>query len=93
VIKGCGMLAIESMSSTNPAWEDLQEVQKAADRAATLTSHLLAFTRQQPIHAKTVKVNEAIVGVSKMLGRVLGEDVHLEMELNTQAECVRIDRG
>lgn len=93
VIKGCGMLAMESMSSANPAWEDLQEVQKAADRAAALTSHLLAFTRQQPIHAKTVNVNEAIRGVGKMLGRVLGEDVHLEMGLSTQTEWVRIDPG
>jgi PAS domain S-box-containing protein len=51
---------------------------RGAQRAATLTERLLAFSRQQPLEPKTVDVNKLLIGLSDLLGRSLGE--HIEVE-------------
>ena len=89
VIKGGSALALDHVPKESPAYEDLCEVQKAADRAAALTGHLLAFSRQKIVHKRTFEINDSIRDVSKMLYRVLGEDIKLRTELN--AGCGPID--
>ncbi|HEY2850158.1 MAG TPA: PAS domain S-box protein, partial [Gemmatimonadaceae bacterium] len=57
--------------------DDLEEIAKAADSAAALTRQLLAFSRQQVIEPKALDVNDVVRHASKMLKRVIGEDVEL----------------
>jgi PAS domain S-box-containing protein len=52
---------------------------KGADRAASLTQRLLAFSRRQPLQPKQVDVNRIIAGMSELLDRALGETVELEV--------------
>jgi PAS domain S-box-containing protein len=52
---------------------------KGADRAASLTQRLLAFSRRQPLQPKPVDVNRIIGGMSDLLDRALGETVELEV--------------
>jgi PAS domain S-box-containing protein len=51
---------------------------RGAQRAATLTERLLAFSRQQPLEPKPVDVNQLLIGLSDLLGRSLGETIEME---------------
>src|SRR5690606_29761332 len=72
---------------------DMQEVIKAAQRAASLTGQLLAFSRRQTIEPKIVNVDDSILEIEKLLRRVIGEDVGIVLQLQGQLGKVRIDPG
>lgn len=63
--------------------EDVERFAKSAlqgaQRAAALTSRLLAFSRRQPLEPKEVAVNSLISGMSEMLRRTLGENIAIEI--------------
>ena len=75
------------------ATELVEEIDKAADSATDLTRQLLAFSRQQLVEPTVFAVNDAIEETSKMLRRLIGEDVTLATKLSSKAGHVRIDRG
>ena len=54
---------------------------EGAERAALLTHRLLAFSRQQPLSPEVVDINKFVAGMSEMLRRILGENLHLETVL------------
>ena len=56
----------------------IDNAMEGAERAAQLTSRLLAFSRQQPLAPKALDVNKLIGGMSEMLRRTLGENVRIE---------------
>jgi len=56
----------------------IDNAMEGAERAAQLTSRLLAFSRQQPLAPKSIDVNKLIGGMSEMLRRTLGENVRIE---------------
>ncbi len=72
---------------------DLEEIQKAGERAASLTKQLLAFSRRQMLEPKIVDVNGIIANLEKMLRRVIGEDVELVTSLASDLDVVRADPG
>ena len=57
----------------------LENAMHGAQRAATLTKRLLAFSRQQPLNPALLDVNRVLNGLSDFLRRALGEDVSLEI--------------
>jgi PAS domain S-box-containing protein len=65
----------------DPLQEDLAQVRQAADRAASLVTQLLAFSRQQLIRRSTLDLNGIVADSARMLGRTLGTDVELHLEL------------
>jgi two-component system, cell cycle sensor histidine kinase and response regulator CckA len=71
----------------------VEEVQRAARRAAELTSQLLAFSRQRPAAPTTVDVAETVVGVRAMLERLLGADMELIVRVEGDVVPVLADRG
>jgi len=81
VILGHTAFALESVSEGHPLRDDLLEVEKAGRRAAALTSQLLAFGRRQVLQPKPIDLNHVVVELEKMLRRVIGEDVQLELAL------------
>ncbi len=70
-----------------------QEIHKTADQAATLTRQLLAFSRKQILQPKVLDLNDVMVGVGKMLGRLIGEDIALKTNLSSRLWRVKIDVG
>jgi signal transduction histidine kinase/CheY-like chemotaxis protein len=72
---------------------DLKQVRSAADRAATLTRQLLAFSRKQVLRPSVVDVNEVVGGVTTMLARVMPENIRVSTTLGTGLEPVFVDRG
>lgn len=71
--------------------EYTKEVQKAADRAASLTRQLLAFGKRQPNEPKLLDLNESIADVQPMLMRLVGEKVQVITHFATGLRPLRID--
>ncbi|MBV9608542.1 MAG: PAS domain S-box protein, partial [Acidobacteria bacterium] len=91
VIKGHSELALEEMSESEPLYASVQEIQRAADRAASLTRQLLAFSRRQVLAPKVLDLNQLMVDAQKLLRRLLGEDIELITALGSQLGSVRAD--
>jgi PAS domain S-box-containing protein len=74
-------LVLEGVPRDSPDYPLFAEIEKAANRATSLTRQLLAFSRRQPIERRTIDLNGAINELSHMLRRIIGEDVEVEMRL------------
>jgi CheY-like chemotaxis protein len=72
---------------------EVEEIQRAADRAASLTRQLLAFSRQQVLAPKVIDLNSVVSNMDKLLKRLLGEDVDLFAVLDPKIGTVRADPG
>ncbi|HUP53715.1 MAG TPA: PAS domain S-box protein [Longimicrobiales bacterium] len=73
--------------------EGLQGIELAAKRAAGLTRQLLTFSRRDVVEPIVLDPAEAVEGLKGMLGRMIGEDVELELVRRDGVGSVRIDRG
>lgn len=73
--------------------EGLEQIRRAADRAASLTQQLLAFSRKQVLQPQVLDLNEATADVQKMLARVIGEDIELIAVLHPSLDTVKADPG
>lgn len=93
VIKGYCELALESMREDNLARSHVQEIERAADRAASLTRQLLAFSRKQVLQPIILSPNTVIEELKKMLRRLVREDIDLIITLDPELGRARVDRG
>jgi len=71
----------------------LLEIRTAADRAADLTRQLLLFSRKQAMQPRDLDLNDVVTGVAKMLQRIIGEDVRLQLNLHSHPLMIRADAG
>jgi two-component system, cell cycle sensor histidine kinase and response regulator CckA len=76
----------------DPNLRDVLDLRQAVDRGAGLTRQLLAFSRQQPIAPTVLNLNVLLEETSRMLGRLIGEDIELLLAPATEELCVRADR-
>jgi PAS domain S-box-containing protein len=72
---------------------DLEEIAKAAGRAAALTKQLLSFSRRHVMETVSIDLNALIVDMVTMLRRVIGEDIELTTSFGSDLSVVRADRG
>lgn len=72
---------------------DTTEIQKAGMRAARLTRQLLAFSRKQIIEPTLLSLNAVVTNILVMLGRLIGEDVKIVVNLGHELALVKADRG
>ena len=93
VIKGYSELMLDQLDGGDPMRAEVEEVQRAADRAAALTRQLLAFSRQQVLAPKVIDLNAVVSNMDKLLKRLLGEDVDLFTVLDPKIGTVRADPG
>lgn len=70
---------------------DIEEIQRAGERAAALTRQLLAFSRQQPTAPGVVDLNGLLKDLSRMLRRLIGEQIELESRLASRLRPVLAD--
>ena len=73
--------------------QDIEQIRKSADRAASLTQQLLAFSRRQVLKPETVDINAVIDETLQLLDRVLHEDIQLKAGFGRSLKQVRVDRG
>ncbi len=91
VILGFTEMTLMELEEGSSSYNNLQEIYKAAERSAALTSQLLAFARKQPIKPKTIDLNDSIEEMYKMLIRLIGEDTSLEWTPSPSPAMVHID--
>ena len=91
IIMGHGELLLAG--ADQEARNGLEQIRRAADRAASLTQQLLAFSRKQVLQPKVLDLNEAVADVQKMLARVIGEDIQLVAGLHPSLMSVKVDPG
>jgi PAS domain S-box-containing protein len=70
-----------------------RQITQAAERAAGLTRQLLAFGRRQLIQPRRLDLNKTVGNISEMLGRLLGEDVALQLNYSPVPAMVEADAG
>ena len=73
--------------------DDLNEVLKAAQRAANLTQQLLTFSRRQVVNPRIVDLNELVTDTHKMIRRIIGENIEVVIRAATDAGLVKADPG
>ena len=70
---------------------DIEEITKAGHRATRLTRQLLAFSRKQRLVPQVLDLNGVVVDLGKMLMRVIGEDIRLEIQTGPALEHTKVD--
>jgi PAS domain S-box-containing protein len=93
VIIGYSEALLQKMGADDPMREAVDEIEKAGQRAAALTQQLLAFSRKQVLEPKILDLNSIVADVEKMLRRLIGADVNLEITPSPTLERVKADRG
>jgi two-component system cell cycle sensor histidine kinase/response regulator CckA len=90
-VKAYTEFLLEDLEEADPRRTDVQEIAKAADRAASLTRQLLAFSRKQVLQPRPLNLNEVVEGMEKMLRRLIGEDLHIVTRLDPDLHLVEAD--
>jgi PAS domain S-box-containing protein len=93
VISGYAELVAEQVDPGSKTFVSVEQIRKAADRAAALTRQLLAFSRQQVLETKILDINLIVEEMAKMLPRLLGEDIELQSRLSAGIGEVKADQG
>jgi PAS domain S-box-containing protein len=93
VMFGYGQLLLDQLPPQSAQHEEVREILKAAESAATLTRQLLAFSRRQIITLREIDLNEVVEQLGKMLRRVIGEDVTFATVLAPNLGRIRADTG
>jgi two-component system cell cycle sensor histidine kinase/response regulator CckA len=91
VIHGHASLLLSNSTLTGTSVRSAQQIGQAAERAAALTRQLLTFSRRQVIQPRSLDLNEVISNMTRMLGRLLGEDVALQLQYSPQPAWVKAD--
>jgi PAS domain S-box-containing protein len=76
-----------------PSYEYAEEIEKAGQRAVSLTRQLLAFSRQQVLDPVILNLNTLVSEMEKMLPRLIGEDIQLNLFLDPAIGQVKADTG
>ena len=90
-IRGNAELLLADLPPDSVSREDVEEIRRAADRAAALTRQLLAFSRRQVLQPRMLDLNQSVGEMERMMRRLLGEDVELVTRLAPGLRRVRAD--
>ena len=93
VIIGSGVLLLDKLAPAADERQEVEEMVKAANRAAALTTQLLAFSRRQIIQPKVTSISSIVEGLRPMLSRLLGEDIELVVVATKGPDLARVDPG
>ncbi len=91
VILGYTDTSLLQMDRGHPLYEAMTQIHLAAERSADLTRQLLAFSRKQITQPQVLNLNTLLENQSKMLDRLIGEDVELQFVPATSLWNVRLD--
>jgi len=91
VIHGYNEMLREHLTHDETGADYTAEIHKAAERAGALINQLLAFSRRQLAAPRIVNLNHSVQQIEKMLHRIIGEDIDLEMRLAPDISPVRVD--
>src|SRR5260370_12240547 len=93
VILGYSKMLLSDLAPDSPLFGSIEEISTAADRAAVLTQQLLAFSRHQVIQPKRFDINQRVIETHRILQRLIGEDIQLELALGEDIGQILADPG
>ena len=93
IITACGELLRGRVDAHSESSQYLDNIKKAAERGASLTRQLLAFSRRQPVQPKILDLNERLKEVSKLLRPLMGDDVKIVLSPSSAPAIVEADAG
>ncbi|OGO05160.1 MAG: hypothetical protein A2Y73_04515 [Chloroflexi bacterium RBG_13_56_8] len=93
VINGYCGLVFESLGENDPLREDVREILEAGDLAVSLVRQLLIFSRRQEQKVSVFSLNKVLTGMDKMLQRLIGENIQLELKLGEGLGNIKADEG
>jgi PAS domain S-box-containing protein len=91
VIKGHAEMLSDRLPQGSPQRFNVEQVQTAAERAASLTRHLLAFSRKQVLQPRVLDLNEVVGGMIQMVSRIIDENIELAFLPGAKLENVKAD--
>ncbi len=92
-ITGYSELAIKRLKAEDPLRRNIEGIIKAGERAASLTSQLLAFSRKQVLQPRVLDLNAVVSETEKMLRRLIGENIELRTALEPGLGRIKADPG
>jgi two-component system cell cycle sensor histidine kinase/response regulator CckA len=93
IIKGHGDLILDKLQATDPLQRNASQIEKAADRAASLTRQLLAFSRMQVLEPKVLDLNALVAEMCSLLRRLVREDISFTFRAGESLGRVKADPG
>jgi len=93
VVIGRCQLMLSRYQLGDPAYEDFDQIESTAQRAAALTRQLLAFSRNETAERQPLDLNATVTSVSDMLARLIGENIELIVALDPKLDLVMADPG
>jgi PAS domain S-box-containing protein len=93
VVIGRCQLMLSRYQPDDPTYQDLDQIESTAQRAASLTRQLLAFSRNQASARQPLDLNATVTSVSDMLARLIGENIELVVTLDPKLDLVLGDPG
>jgi len=91
VIKGHTELLLNVLPSEEKYSRKIEQIDRAADRASTLTRQLLAFSRLQVLQPQVINLNGVVEEMGKLLPRLIGEDIELVIRGSEDLGAIRAD--
>jgi len=91
VVIGYSEFLLSKLKKEDAEYTSVAEIMNAGKRAASLTRQLLAFSRKQVLQPHVVNLNALITDLGKMLKRLIGEDIDLQVDLDSKLGAVRAD--
>lgn len=92
-ITGYAALTLHRLHPADPLCRNLNEIAKAADRAAGLTRQLLAFSRKQVMQMSVISLNSVVADMEYMFRRLIGEHITLKTNLTPDLWPVKADQN
>jgi PAS domain S-box-containing protein len=93
VVKGHAQLLLQRMPKDASLHHSVEQMEKAADRAASLTRQLLAFSRKQVLQPRVLDMNDVVGGMIKMFSRVIGENIEMAFVPGANLGRTKADPG
>jgi signal transduction histidine kinase len=93
VILSSAHAILDAMPDDHPLREEAQQIADAGSGAALLTQQLLTYGRRGVVKPVPLDLNDTVATTSKLLGRLLGERIRIELRLASRIGSVLIDRG
>ncbi|HEY3204789.1 MAG TPA: PAS domain S-box protein [Thermoanaerobaculia bacterium] len=92
-VLGYSDMALRQLGPQDPIRGEIEEIRRAGERAANLTRQLLAFGRKQVFEPRPLDLNALVAESSRMLARLIGENISLVTQLDPSLGSVRADPG
>jgi len=86
-------LLLQRHGAGDPSFADIMQIKQNANRAANLVRQLLAFSRKQPLQPKDLNITDALMELSHLLTRLIGESIEYKLIHGRDLGLVRVDPG